>query len=84
MSGRWRHEAIINHFVRGYWVTPTQPATGPGLLELLRMPLRRLYQVRLDADYDLVPIPRRRAEEAVQTAEQTLAAIAQHTSGGPV
>jgi len=83
-SGRWRHEAIINHFVRGYWVTPTQPATGPGLLELLRMPLRRLYQVRLDADYDLVPIPRRRAEEAVQTAEQTLAAIAQHTSGGPV
>ena len=83
-GGRWRHEAIINHFVRGYWFMPTHPTTGPGLLEPLRLPLRRLYQVRLDADYDLVPIPRRRAEEAVQTAEQTLAAIAQHTSGGPV
>jgi len=66
-GGRWRHEAIINHFVRGYWFMPTHPTTGPGLLEPLRLPLRRLYQVRLDADYDLVPVVRRGAEEAVQT-----------------
>jgi hypothetical protein len=81
-GGRWRHEAIINHFVRGYWFMPTHPTTGPGLLERLRLPLRRLYQVRLDADYDLVPIVRHSAEEAVLTAQQTLAAIAQHTQGG--
>ena len=29
----WRHGAIINHFVRGYWFAPTHPATGPGLLD---------------------------------------------------
>jgi hypothetical protein len=80
-GGRWRHEAIINHFVRGYWFMPTHPTTGPGLLEPLRLPLRRLYQVRLDADYDLVPVMRRSAEEAIQTAQQTLAAIAQHSQG---
>lgn len=83
-GGRWRHEAIINHFVRGYWFMPTHPTTGPGLLESLRLPLRRLYQVRLDADYDLVPIVCRSAEEAIQTAQQTLVAIAQHTQGGPL
>jgi hypothetical protein len=68
--------------MRGYWFMPTHPTTGPGLLEPLRLPLRRLYQVRLDADYDLVPIVRHNAEEVVQTARQTLAAIAQHTQGG--
>jgi hypothetical protein len=83
-GGRWRHEAIINHFVRGYWFTPAHPPTGPGLLEPLRLPLRRLYQVRLDADYDLVPIARVSAEEAVHTAQQTLAAITQRTPGGPL
>ena len=83
-GGRWRHEAIINHFVRGYWFTPTHPPTGPGLLEPLRLPLRRLYQVRLDADYDLVPITRASAEEAVHTAQQTLAAIPQRPQGGPL
>lgn len=81
-GGRWRHEAIINHFVRGYWLTPTHPPTGPGLLEPLRLPLRRLYQARLDADYDLVPITRPSAEEAIHTAQQTLAALAQQPPGG--
>jgi hypothetical protein len=80
-DGRWHHEAIINHFVRGYWFQPTHPPRGPGLLEPLRLPLRRLYQARLDADYDRLPIPRARAEEAVQTAQQTLTAITQRTQG---
>jgi hypothetical protein len=83
-GGRWRHEAIINHFVRGYWFLSTHPPRGPGLLEPLRLPLRRLYQARLDADYDLIPIARASAEEAVQTAQQTLAAITQRTQGGPL
>jgi hypothetical protein len=81
-GGRWHHEAIIQHFVRGYWFQPTHPPRGPGLLEPLRLPLRRLYQARLDADYDRLPIPRARAEEAVQTAQQTLTAITQRTQGG--
>src|SRR5207244_5038219 len=42
----WRHGAIINHFIRGYWFAPAHPPTGPGLLEPLRFGLRRLYALR--------------------------------------
>ena len=80
----WRHGAIINHFVRGYWFAPTHPATGPGLLEALRFGLRRLYDLRLAVDYDGLPISRASAETAIQTVHQTLAAIDQHTPGGPL
>jgi uncharacterized protein (UPF0332 family) len=83
-GSRWRHAAIINHFVRGYWFAPTHPPTGAGLLEHLRGPLRRLYQLRLDADYDMVPLARHSAEEALQTAQQTLAEILQRTQGEQV
>ena len=78
----WRHGAIINHFVRGYWFAPAHPATGPGLLEFLRFGLRRLYELRLNADYDALPISRASAEAAIQTVVHTLAAIDQHTQGG--
>ena len=78
----WRHGAIINHFVRGYWFAPTHPATGPGLLESLRFGLRRLYDLRLNVDYDALPISRASAEAAIQTVYHTLAAIDQHTQGG--
>jgi hypothetical protein len=64
---RWRHGAIINHFVRGYWFAPTHPVTGPGLLEALRFGLRWLYQAS--------------AEAGVQTVQRTLATIDQHTQG---
>jgi uncharacterized protein (UPF0332 family) len=80
----WRHGAIINHFVRGYWFAPAHPATGPGLLEALRFGLRRLYDLRLNVDYDALPISRASAEAAIQTVHQTLAAIDQHSSGGPL
>jgi hypothetical protein len=78
---RWRHGAIINHFVRGYWFAPAHPVTGPGLLEALRFGLRRLYELRLDVDYDAVAISRASAEAGVQTVQRTLAAIDQHTQG---
>ena len=78
----WRHGAIINHFVRGYWFAPTHPATGPGLLESLRFGLRRLYELRLDVDYDAVPMSRASAEAGVQTVSRTLAEIDQRTQGG--
>ncbi len=78
----WRHGAMINHFVRGYWFAPTHPATGPGLLEALRFGLRRLYDLRLTVDYDGLPVSRASVETAIQTVHQTLAAIDQHTPGG--
>jgi len=78
----WRHGAIINHFVRGYWFAPAHPATGPGLLEALRFGLRRLYELRLDVDYDAVAISRASAEAGVQTVQRLLAEIDQRTQGG--
>jgi uncharacterized protein (UPF0332 family) len=47
---QWRHQGIINHFVRGYRFEPAHPPTGPGFLEHLRLPLHRLYQFRIDVD----------------------------------
>jgi len=81
---QWRHGAIINHFVRGYWFAPTHPPTGPGLLEPLRFALHQLYDLRLDADYDGVPIARASAEDGLRTAHRTLAEIQQRTQGGPL
>jgi hypothetical protein len=80
----WPHGAIINHFVRGYWFAPAYPATGPGLLESLRFGLRRLYELRLDVDYDAIPISRTSAEARMQTVYRLLAEIDQRTHGGPL
>jgi len=77
----WRHGAIINHFIRGYWFAPAHPPTGPGLLEPFRFGLRRLYELRLDVDYDAVPISRASAEAEVQMVHRTLAEIDQRTQG---
>jgi hypothetical protein len=78
----WRHGAIINHFVRGYWFAPAHPPTGPGLLEPLRFGLRRLYALRLDVDYDAIPVSRASAEAGVHTVHRLLAEIDQRTPGG--
>lgn len=80
----WRHGAIINHCVRGYWFAPSHPATGPGLLEPLRFGLRRLYDLRLTVDYDGLPVSRASASAALHTVHQTLATIDQHTPGGAI
>ena len=76
-GGQWRHIGIIKHFVRGQWCEPTYPVIGPGLLEHLRFSLHRLYQFRVDADYDLTHINTSSAGECVKTAERTLAEIDQ-------
>jgi uncharacterized protein (UPF0332 family) len=81
-GGQWRHIGIISHFVRGRWLEPIYPQAGPGLLEHLRFSLHRLYQFRVDADYDLTPISATSAEECVKTAERTIAEIEQKTQGG--
>jgi uncharacterized protein (UPF0332 family) len=53
---RWKHIAIIKHFVRGYWLKPDHSLSGPGLLEEKRLPLRTLYDFRLKSDYDTVSV----------------------------
>ena len=78
---QWRHMGIISHFVRGYWFEPTHPRTGPGLLEHLRFSLHRLYQFRVDADYDLTPINATSAAECLKTVEQTITEIDQRVQG---
>ena len=80
--GQWRHLGIIGHFVRGYWFVPAHPQTGLGLLEHLRFPLHRLYQFRIDADYDLIPIHITSAEECVRIAERAIAEIEQRAQRG--
>lgn len=82
-GAQWRHSAIINHFVRGYWFFPRHPPTGPGLLEPLRFALHQLYDLRLDADYEGVPITRTSAVSALDTVQRTLAEIHHRTQGGP-
>ena len=49
---------------------------------LMHFGLRRPYELRLDVDYDAVAISRASAEAGVQTVQQTLASIDQHTQGG--
>lgn len=82
-GGQWRHIGIIRHFVRGYWCDPAYPQTAPGLLEHLRFSLHRLYQFRVDADYDLTHIGIGSAEECVRTAERTIMEIDRRTQGVP-
>jgi hypothetical protein len=72
---------VISHFVRGYWFTPAHPHTGPGLLEPLRFPLRRLYQLRIDADYNLMSLDAASAEECIETATRTIAEIERRARG---
>lgn len=80
-GSQWRHIGIIGYFVRGRWLEPTYPQTGPGLLEHLRFSLHRLYQFRVDADYDLIHINATSAEECGKTAERTIAEIEQRVQG---
>jgi uncharacterized protein (UPF0332 family) len=80
-GSRWRHIGIISHFVRGYWFEPSHPRTGPGLLEHLRFSLHRLYQFRVDADYDLTRINVTSAEECLKIAERTIVEIDRRIQG---
>ncbi len=80
-GGRWRHLGMISHCVRGYWCASAHPHTGPGLLEPFRFPLRRLYQLRIDADYNHMPLDAVRAGECIETVTRTIAEIEQRSRG---
>lgn len=50
---RWEHLGIMKTFVRGSWFDPDAGVRGPGVFERYRFSLRRLYDLRLGADYRL-------------------------------
>jgi uncharacterized protein (UPF0332 family) len=79
-ANQWRHAAIVAHFIRGYWFAPAHPKTGPGLLEPVRRPLR-LYQKRIDVDYDMKPVSHTTAARAVQIAEHVCQEIERRSGG---
>src|SRR5262245_24776361 len=80
-ANQWRHAAIVVHFVRGYWFVPSNPMTGPGLLEPLRRPLQWLYQKRIDVDYDIKPVTQATALRAIEITEQVHQESQQHSGG---
>ena len=81
-GGQWRHLGIISHFVRGHWFEPAHPQRGSGNLEHLRLPLHRLYQFRIDVDYDGLSLDIASVRECLQTAERAVAEIEQRAQGG--
>jgi uncharacterized protein (UPF0332 family) len=72
---RWEHMGIIQAFVRGRWDDPTYPMTGPGLYERFRFPLRRLYDLRLRADYHAESMTREIADWALDMTQELLRTI---------
>lgn len=78
-EGQWRHLAIIKHFVRGYWVDPTHPTDAPGLLEHLRLPLRKLYLARIRCDYEGMLLDEGTARAALQIVEEMFRVIEERT-----
>lgn len=74
---RWEHFGLIQTFVRGRWIDPQVSMHGPGALEAQRFALRRLYDLRLGADYRLDTVNQQDAEWAVQTVQEVFTIIEQ-------
>jgi uncharacterized protein (UPF0332 family) len=70
---RWEHLGIMKTFVRGSWFNPNAEIRGPGVFERYRFPLRRLYDLRLGADYRLDNISQDEAQWAVQITQEIVA-----------
>jgi hypothetical protein len=60
-------------FVRGSWFDPNAGVRGPGVFERYRFPLRRLYDLRLGADYRLDNASQDEAQWAVQITQEVIA-----------
>jgi hypothetical protein len=67
--GTFRHQT----FVRGNWFNPQTGIKGPGVFERQRFALRRLYDLRLGADYRLDDLTQREAQWAVETTQEIIA-----------
>ena len=70
---RWEHLGILKVFIRGTWFDPGAGRRGPGLFEPRRFAVRRLYDLRLRADYRLDRISYQEAQWAVDIAQEIIA-----------
>jgi len=70
---RWEHFGLMKAFVRGRWLDPQVGIREPGIFEPQRFALRRLYDLRLGADYRLDEISQREAQWAIETAQEIIA-----------
>jgi hypothetical protein len=75
-AGVWRHGGLINAFCRGHWQTPSALPQG---LAPLRKKLNRLYVYRIRSDYEARQLSQEEAQEALDTTEEVLRLVAQHT-----
>ncbi len=69
---RWEHFGLIKTFVRGNWFDAQAGVKGPGVFERHRFALRRLYDLRLGADYRLDDITQREARWAIETGQEII------------
>lgn len=72
---RWEHIGIIQAFVRGRWDNSIYSMAGPGLYERFRFPLRRLYDLRLRADYHAESMTREMADWALDMTQELILTI---------
>lgn len=75
-AGLWRHGGLINEFCRGRW---QRPPAAPQALAPLRKELDRFYLYRIQSDYETRLLSRREAQEGLDTADEVLRLMAQHT-----
>lgn len=70
-SGQWSHAGILQHFAPGRWRQPPIPLERP-----LTRSMRRLYNLRLRAQYMGERLTSLDSAEGVQTARQVLQLVA--------
>lgn len=77
-AGLWRHGGLINEFCRGRWQKPPATPQAPDLLSL-RKKLDRLYLYRVQVDYEARSLGKDEAQEGLDTLQEVLRLVAQHT-----
>lgn len=81
---RWEHLGLLKVFVRGIWFDSGTGRKGPGLFEHQRFSVRRLYDLRLRADYRLDHISHQEAQWAIDIAQEIITVSEQESIGhGP-
>jgi hypothetical protein len=70
---RWDHFSLIKTFVRGNWFDARAGRKGLGVFERQRFALRRLYDLRLGADYRLDDITQREGQWALEITQEIIA-----------
>ena len=77
-TGRWQHVGISRRFCHGQWAEP--PLAPKPLADVYRR-LMALYELRLDAQYRALAVPRAQAQHGVQTAVDVMQHVRQYKLG---